>query len=263
MNLQSIADSALKLILETGNYLLQERKAFDSHLIEEKSAHNLVTTVDKGAEKRLVEGLKKILPEAGFVAEEGTSTKKGEVYNWIVDPIDGTTNFVHDLPAYSISVALQRNNETVIGLVHIPATQELFYSWEGAPAFLNGVEIHVSKTENIDQSLMATGFPYATYPKLDNLLELYKWFLINSRGVRRFGSAAIDLAYTAAGKYEGFYEWGLSPWDVAAGAFLVKQAGGKVTDFNDETDYINGNGILATNEKTHAELTTILSRYDL
>ena len=263
MDIQNLTTQVVELTRETGAYLLKERAAFDAHTIEEKSAHNLVTTVDKGSEERLVAGLSKLLPESGFIAEEGTATHKGEVYNWIVDPIDGTTNFVHNLPTYSISIALKRNETTILGVIYVPVTNEMFYSWEGAPAYCNGKEIHVSSTTKVETSLMATGFPYATYPKLDNLMQLYKWFLIHSRGVRRFGSAAIDLAYVAAGKFEGFYEWGLSPWDVAAGAFLVQQAGGKVTDFNNREDYINGNGILATNAHTHSELHSILSDNDL
>lgn len=263
MDIQLVVDKVLSLTKETGAYLLKERAAFDQHKIEEKGAHNLVTSVDKGSELRLVNGLRKILPESGFIAEEGTDSTKGEVHNWIIDPIDGTTNFVHNLPTYSISIALKRHEETILGVIYIPVTDELFYSWENAPAYLNGKEISVSPTKEVHTSLMATGFPYATYPKLDNLMQLYKWFLINSRGVRRFGSAAIDLAYVAAGKFEGFYEWGLSPWDVAAGAFLVQQAGGHVTDFNNQPDYINGNGILATNQHTHKELVEILANYEL
>lgn len=263
MNLELIAKKTLLLVQETGLWLLEQRVHFDEAKIEEKSAHNLVTSVDKGSEERLVEGLSNILPESGFIAEEGTSVKKGEIYNWIIDPIDGTTNFVHNIPAYCISIALQQQDETVLGIVYAPVTNEMFYSWKGAGAvFLNEKEIQVSPEQNMDKVLMATGFPYATYQKTDELFQIYKWFITHSRGVRRLGSAALDLAYVAVGRFEGFYEWGLSPWDVAAGAFLVQQAGGQVSDFDGDASYlINQNGIVASNKHIHEDVLKVLCKH--
>lgn len=261
MNLQVITHQVINLSKAVGKFIKTEAEKLKSSDIEEKGIHNLVTYVDKQAEKMLVRELSKILPEAGFIAEEDQSLPKGERFNWIVDPLDGTTNFIHSVPLYSISIALTDGNETIMGLVYEINLEECFYSWKGAPAFLNEKQIQVSRQEKLDKSLLATGFPYYDYSLLDPYLELFKDLMRTTRGVRRLGSAAVDLAYVAAGRFEVFYEYGLNPWDVAAGAFLVKQAGGEVTDFKGEDNYVFGKQIISSNKLTHDEFSKKLSSY--
>ncbi len=247
INLETICQKVCELSKTTGGFILAERSKFSTTQIEIKGKNDFVSYVDKTSEKLIVEGLEKLLPEAGFIAEEGTSTKKGDVYNWIIDPLDGTTNFIHGIPCFAISIALMRNQELIMGVVYEINFDECFYAWEGSKAYLNGKEISVSKIDKVSDSLIATGFPYYDYSRLNEYMELFKHFMKNTHGLRRLGSAATDLAYVACGRFEGFYEYCLQPWDVAAGAFIVKQAGGKVTDFKGEENYIFGREIVAGN----------------
>lgn len=247
MNLQKVCLHVCELSKEVGLFIKNERQKFSSDKIEIKGKNDLVSYVDKTAEQKIIESLSKLIPEAGFIAEEGTSTKKGEVYNWVIDPLDGTTNFIHGLPCYAVSIALLRNNEPVLGVVYEINFDECFYAWEGSKAYLNGNEISVSKVGSLNDSLLATGFPYYDYSKMKEYLELFQYFMKNTHGLRRLGSAATDLAYVACGRFEGFYEYCLQPWDVAAGVFIVQQAGGKVTDFKGGNDYIFGREVVAGN----------------
>ncbi|MCG8410706.1 MAG: inositol monophosphatase [Bacteroidales bacterium] len=245
MNLEYICKQVVELTNEVGKFINHE---LNSKLkIETKGRHDFVTHVDKTSEKKIVDKLSELIPESGFIAEEGTSTKRGDVYNWIIDPLDGTTNFIHGLSPFSISIALQRNNETVLGVVHELGLDECFYSWEGSPAYLNGREISVSSGKTIEESLIATGFPYQDYKRIKPFMETLEFFMHNSQGVRRIGSAATDLVYVACGRFEAFYEYSLNPWDVAAGAFIVQQAGGKVCDFRGDSNYLFGKEIVASN----------------
>ena len=253
MNLKDICTQVTKLTKEVGEFIINELNTNKALKVETKGLHDFVTYVDKTSEAKLVNKLAEIIPESGFIAEEGTSTKKGEKYNWIIDPLDGTTNFIHGLTPFAISIALQRNNETVLGVVHELGLNECFYAWEGSSAFLNGKEINVSIKETIQESLIATGFPYYDYKRIDPFLQTLKYFMENSHGVRRIGSAATDLVYVACGRFEAFYEYSLSPWDVAAGAFIVQQAGGIVADFKGGDNYIFGKEIIATNKAVYTE----------
>ena len=201
----------------------------------------------KTSEKKIVAGLEKIFPQAGFITEEKTINKIGEEYNWIIDPLDGTTNFIHSIPCYAISIALMQNKTLVMGIVYEINLDECFYAWEKSKAYLNEKEIHVSKNVSLEHSLLATGFPYYNYSKMDEYIELFKHFMVHTRGLRRLGSAATDLAYVACGRFEGFYEYSLQSWDVAAGAFIVQQAGGKVVDFKGKNDFVFGKEIIASN----------------
>lgn len=259
MDLEKILNETLLLVKETGKFIKEEQKNLSSDKIEVKGIHNFVTYIDKSAEKKLVDGLRNILPEAGFITEEQTATNKGEVFNWIVDPLDGTTNYIHRIFPVAISIALQRNNKTILGIVYELGLDEIFYSIEGQAAYLNGKEIKVSDTEYVNDSLIATGFPYYDYERLKGYIKSFEYFMKNSRGLRRLGSAATDLAYVAAGRFDSFYEYSLSPWDVAAGAFLVQQAGGKVCDFDGGDNYLFGKEIIATNKNTFSEFKQIIS----
>jgi myo-inositol-1(or 4)-monophosphatase len=247
MNLQTLCQNVCDLSKQVGAFIKAERNNFLSTSVEVKGRNDFVSHVDKTSEKKLIEGLSILLPESGFIAEEGTSTKKGDLYNWIIDPLDGTTNFIHGVPCFSISIGLMRGDELIMGVVYEINLDECFYAWENSKAFLNGKEIHVSAAPTLADSLLATGFPYYDYGRMDEYLELFKYFMKNTHGLRRLGSAATDLAYVACGRFEGFYEYGLQPWDVAAGAFIVQQAGGKVTDFKGKNNYIFGKELAAGN----------------
>ena len=253
MKIDIITKQVVNLSKEVGQYIKQEVDKLQNSDIEVKGINNLVTYVDKQSEKIIVTELAKLIPEAGFIAEENASLKKAERYNWIIDPLDGTTNFIHGLPPFAISIALMDGDEVIIGVVFEINLNECFYAWKNGPAFLNGKEIRVSKTEKLDRSLIATGFPYYDYSKLTKYMDLLSDLMQSSHGVRRLGSAAVDLAYVACGRFELFYEYGLQPWDVAAGVLIVKQAGGSVSDFSGKKDYIFGGEIIASNKLTHNE----------
>lgn len=231
----------------TGVFIAEQAKGFNDSMIENKGLHDLVSYVDREAEKMIIEALSAILPEAGYIAEEGTFSKRGDLYNWVIDPLDGTTNFMQGIPVYAVSIALMHGDELVVGVVYEIGQQECFYAWKDGGAYLNGAKISVTNKVDLNEALLATGFPYTNFDQLDAYMDFLKWTLKNSRGVRRIGSAATDLAYVACGRFDAFWEYNLKPWDVAAGALLVKEAGGFVADFKGETDFIFGNTILASN----------------
>ncbi len=253
MIVKDLALQVVELARETGEMLLEKRKSISSEDIEVKGKNDFVTRFDKMSEEKIVARLSQLLPEAGFVAEEGTSTKVGEVYNWFIDPIDGTTNFMHGAPPFSISIALQQNDEMILGVVYDMFSGECFYSSKGDAVYVNGEVVSCSATKTVKDSLFATGFPYKDLGRMNAFMNSLTYFMENSHGLRRLGSAAVDLAYVACGRYDGFYEYGLKPYDVAAGAFLVQQAGGKVTDFKGGNDFIFGQELVAGNGHNFSE----------
>ncbi len=258
MNLISIEKQVIELTGEVANFINEERKHFDRANIEQKDTFtNLVSYVDKESERKLVDGLEKILPGSGFLGEEGTNKKGTNEFQWIIDPLDGTTNFLHGVPIFAISIGLRRGNKTVLGVVHEVSHHECFYAIEGGKAFCNGNEIKVSPVVQLSESLLATGFPYFYSVKKDQYLDIVKAFLEKSHGIRRLGSAAIDLAYVACGRLEGFFEFDLKPWDVAGGTFILQQAGGKVTDFSGGNNYLFG-GELCAAGNIHAAMLALI-----
>ncbi|MGQ1890253.1 inositol monophosphatase family protein [Thermophagus sp. OGC60D27] len=258
-NYHQICEETVKIARETGlfvkNFRLKHRPD-----VETKGKNDFVTQIDKASEQRLVEALGNLLPEAGFIAEENTSNKIGDTLNWIIDPIDGTTNFIHGLYPFAISIALKENDRMVVGVVYEMGMDECFYTWEGGPALLNGKEIHVSNTPTVADSLIATGFPYTNYGLIQNFMETLDYFMKNSHGLRRLGSAAVDLAYVACGRFDGFYEYNLKAWDVAAGAFLVQQAGGKVSDFKGGDNYLFGKELVCANNLMFEEMQNTIAK---
>jgi myo-inositol-1(or 4)-monophosphatase len=247
MDLKKICEGASEIICRTGEFIRKERNLLSADKVEVKGTHNFVTYVDKEAEAQLIIGLNRLFPKAGFIAEEGTRVPGKDVFKWVIDPLDGTTNYIHGAPPYSISVALMENDNVILGIVLEIFSSELFYSYLGAPAFLNGHEIHVSANAELSGALIATGFPYNNFDRMTPFMKSLDYFFLNSAGVRRLGSAAVDLAYVACGRYDAFYEYNLNPWDVAAGAFLVNQAGGNTSDFSGGNGYIFGKEIAAAN----------------
>jgi myo-inositol-1(or 4)-monophosphatase len=254
MNLEEICKQIIEVTTHTGRFIQKEAASFSTDKIEIKGKNDLVSYVDKAAEKMIVEALEKILPEAGFIAEENTSSKKGEHYDWIIDPLDGTTNFMHGLPPYSISIALRKDTKIIAGVVHELNSDEIFYAWLGGGAWLNGKRLNVSKIETLENSLLVTGFPYIDNGNLSRYMDLLQHFIENSHGVRRLGSAAVDLAYVAAGRLEVFYEYNLKPWDLAAGSLIVQEAGGTVTDFSGADNYLFGKELIASNGRIHSTI---------
>lgn len=261
MDLKKIENGVIECCLEVSAFMKKESAAFDRSRIEQKDGgfNNLVSYVDKEAEKKIVSALGKLFPPAGFITEEGTVEQSShQEFNWIIDPLDGTTNFLHGLPMYAISIALVQKKEPVLGVVYNVVPDECFHSVKGGKAYLNKTEIHVSAIANISESLLATGFPYYHLDKSEVYLDIIKDFLAKSHGIRRLGSAAIDLAFVACGRLEGFFEYNLNPWDVAAGAFIVQQAGGRVTDFRDENNYLFGGELCASNSALHAQMLELI-----
>jgi myo-inositol-1(or 4)-monophosphatase len=212
----------------------------------------LVSFVDKESEKVLKQRLSNILPSSSFLGEEsGSDGIQDSEFLWIVDPLDGTTNYLHGLPVFSISVALLKNGEPIVGVVDCPVLKETFTAYSGGGAHLNGEPISVAMNKRLSDTLIATGFPYYKFDRMDAYLEVLADLMQSTHGLRRMGSAAIDLAYTACGRFDGFFEMNLSPWDVAAGVLLVREAGGKVTDFQGNSSVIFNKEILAASESIY------------
>ncbi len=259
-NLKTLCLQTTEIVKEVGLFIKQELGKVNSSAIETKSKNSLVSYVDQEAEQRLVQELSKLTPEAVFLTEEETiATQKGAL-RWIIDPLDGTTNFLHQLPFFSISVALQENDETILGVVLEVNREECFYAWKDGGAYLNKDPIQVSQNPNLADALIATGFPYYDYSRTKNYLAVLEYFMEHTRGIRRFGSAALDLAYVACGRFDAFYEYSLNAWDVAAGAFIVQEAGGKVTDFKGGDDYLFGKEIVASSSLLAAEIQEVIKK---
>src|SRR5690606_29478748 len=245
IDLEKTCNQVIDICKEAGNYIRGEYLVFLSKQIEEKGLHDLVSYVDKESERLLVDSLQKLIPESGFITEEETNRDKGAMYNWILDPLDCTTNFIHKVPTFSVSVALTRGDELVIGVVYEINRDECFSAYKNGGAYLNGKEISVSQTEKLSQSLLATGFPFRLFDNLDNYLAVLKSLMQQTRGIRRIGSAAVDLAYTACGRFDCFFEYNLNNYDIAAGVLIVQEAGGKVCDFDGNDQMLAKGSVVA------------------
>ncbi len=259
-NASELLPSVVELSREVGRFLRKLQSEIQQSEIQFKGRSNdMVSRADKEAEQRFVEGLSQLLPEAGFIAEEGTSTKIGKDYNWIIDPLDGTTNYLYGIPFYCTSVALRQKEHIALGVIYDPVHDECFSAALGQGAYLNGKRIAVSQQNDLSKSLIALGFPYDHRGKLAWYLDILERVTNSTRGVRRPGAAALDMAYLACGRFEAFYEYGLNPWDVAAGSIIVTEAGGRVSDFAGGDDYIFGENILCSNTLLHESLRSLLT----
>ncbi len=259
INLEEICTGAKVIVHEVVEFIRNQSGKLKLSQIEKKGFNDLVSYVDITAEQMLVDRLQKLIPGSGFITEENTASNNKEEYIWVIDPLDGTTNFVHGVPCYAVSVALMQNSDVVMGIVHEVNLDECFCSWNGAPAFLNNRVIGVSNRKLLSESLIATGFPYTNFDRLKEYMDVFDFFMKNTHGIRRPGSAAVDLAYVAAGRFDAFYEYGLNAWDVAAGAYLVKQAGGRVTDFSGSGNYIFGKEIVAASNHVFDEFFKVVN----
>lgn len=274
MNDIQLCTEVCTLAREVGQYVVGERIKIN-HVVDSQSKglHDYVTRFDRESERRIVERLRQLLPEGDFIVEENTAQRSaGSRYTWIVDPIDGTTNFMHGLAPTCISIALQDNQLSVeqgrpsmaLGVVYELWGDECFAacrSQEGAT--LNGSPISVSRAAKLDDSLIATGFPYTDFGRMEQYMRMLEWTMRHSHGVRRLGSAAADLVYTACGRCDAFYEYGLKPYDVAAGAFIVEKAGGKVGDFGGGCNWLTGGEMVAANPYVFDELVSQIQYFGL
>jgi myo-inositol-1(or 4)-monophosphatase len=260
MNLETLSKEVIQLAKEVGSFIREEAKNFRIDDIEYKGKSDLVSYVDKTAEERIVKRLVELLPEAGFITEEQTINKTGEVYNWIVDPLDGTTNFIHGLPIYSVSIALEQHKELILGVVYEINLDECFYAWKGGGAYLNDRPIAVSPHQELSQTLIATGFPYKNFEKENQYLAIVREFMQQSHGLRRMGSAAVDMAYVACGRFDGYFEYNINLYDIAAGVVIVREAGGTAFNFSGGDEFLESREIIASNGKIAAAMKDVVQR---
>lgn len=261
MNYELLCSKVIAITRLTGNFIRKESMNFDANAVEFKGLNDLVSYVDKTAEKQLVRNLAKLIPGAGFTTEEETVNSRGAVYNWIIDPLDGTTNFIHGIPTYAISVALYEDDQPVIGVVYEINRGEMFFTYKGGAAYLNNKEIHVSTRTSLADSLLATGFPYYQFDKQAQYMQLFSEMMQKCHGLRRIGSAATDLAYVACGRFDAFFEYNLNAWDVAAGAYLVQQAGGNIMNFSGGAEFLEKREILASNGLIHEDILAVMNAH--
>jgi myo-inositol-1(or 4)-monophosphatase len=226
--------------------------------IELKGQANLVTIADKKSEELIIGGILSRYPSHSILAEESGVTQPGASVQWIIDPVDGTTNFAHGYPFYCVSIAVEENGEVICGVVYDPVRDEMFTAAAGEGAYCNGERIQVSTADQLSKSLLITGFPYNFRERIDTIIEQFRSFLVASQAVRRGGSAALDLCYVAAGRLDGFWELNLQAWDTAAGQLILKEAGGRVTDFKGGPFSIYEKEILASNGRIHEEMLAVL-----
>lgn len=259
--LEQLTTLACQAVQETAAFIRGEIGKVQVNQIEEKFLNGLVSYVDRTAEETLVSKLSDLLPEAAFLTEEETVAQNDAYFQWIIDPLDGTTNFLYGLPHYSISVALKAGEQLVIGIVYHVPNEALFYAWLGGGAFCNGQPIHVGQRGEMRQALIGTGFPYHNFSRADAWFGALKTFTQEARGVRRFGSAALDLAYVACGKFDVFFEYGLNAWDVAGGAVLVREAGGFVSDFEGGSLFVEKREILAASTAVYPAALTVMRQH--
>jgi myo-inositol-1(or 4)-monophosphatase len=239
-----------ELAREAGGLLMSY---FGNVAIEYKGDADLVTRADRNSEKLIVEQIRRRWPEHDLIGEEGSRNETGSDYRWYIDPLDGTTNFAHGYPVFCVSMALEYRGERIAGVVYDPTRDEMFAAGKGSGSRLNGVPIRVSRTPHLQESLVATGFPSHKRHKNPNI-HFYHQLTLRSHGVRRAGSAALDLCYVSCGRYDGFWEFNLNPWDTAAGVLIAQEAGGTVTNFSGQPFSIDSRQVLASNSIIHEEL---------
>lgn len=254
-NLQVLCKEVLVLAREVAVFIKGEIDNVTQADIETKDLNSLVSYVDKTAEERLVAGLSKLLPDSGFITEEKTTLQdSSHEYTWIIDPLDGTTNYLKRIPHYSTSIALTYQGNLVLGVVSDISQDTYYHAIKDGGAYCNGSRIKTSKVSKLNEAIVVTGFPYNRKAEFDDLMNTLAYFLKQSRGIRRLGSAALDLAYVASGRLDAYYETSLNIWDVAAGILLVKEAGGTVTDFSGGGDSLDKAEVVVSNPALHPEV---------
>lgn len=258
MNLEQICKQTITIVEQTGQFIYDQLGRVSDSQIMDKDHNSLVSYVDKTAEEQLVERLTSILPQATFITEEETVANEESDLVWIIDPLDGTTNFLHQIPVFSVSVGLQVEGVLKVGVIYEINRKETFYAWRGGGAYLNNRSIRVKSTKILGDTLIATGFPSRHFEYLDTYFSVMQSLMTSTRGLRRLGSAAVDLAYVACGRFDGFFEFGLNPWDIAGGIVIVEEAGGRISDFNGGNDFLFGKQLLASNGSVHEDLLKVI-----
>ena len=254
-------NTAKKAALEAGKILKQHFRKISASDIREKIKNDYLTFVDEQAEKKILEIIQNRYPEHSILAEESGKQNKNHSHCWIIDPLDGTKNYINGIPVFAVSIALQIKNEIVVSVVLDVMQNDVYFAEKNQGAYQNDKIISVSNEENIDKSLLATGFPFKNKNMLEPYMNCFKDIFYHCSGARRMGSAAIDLAYVASGHFEAFWEMGLNPWDMAGGELVITEAGGKVTDFWNESNHLSNSFILASNNKIHEILLKIISKH--
>ena len=246
MNLQEMTLAVCEVARQAGAYIREERSKFSLESVERKHAHDYVSYVDKGSERLIVSALRALLPEAGFITEEGLAGHDSEQMLWVVDPLDGTTNFIHQYAPYAVSIALLQGKTILIGVVYEICADECFYAWQGGGAYLNGKPLHVS-SQKIQDALLCLQFPYNSDAYKTVMKRLIDCLYGNVCSIRACGSAAMALCQVAAGRLDGYAEQYIGQWDYMAGSLIVMEAGGQVTDYSGSDDFTQGNSVVATN----------------
>jgi myo-inositol-1(or 4)-monophosphatase len=244
---------AVRAARDAGKLIVPYLDRIDRLPVITKEKNDFVTEVDRNAEQLIINTLKQAFPDHSIMAEESGKSGAGD-YQWIIDPLDGTTNFLHGFPQFAVSIALKHKNKLILGVVYDPLRQELFTASAGDGAYLNNRRIRVSKQMGLQGALLGTGFPYKDQQHIDTYLAMFKSLFPDTAGIRRAGSAALDLAYVACGRLDGFWEIGLSAWDMAAGALLIREAGGIITDFSAEENYLEKGHVIAGNPKVFNQM---------
>lgn len=261
LNLEKLTLEVADVARQAGAFIKQARQSLSASDIKSKKPHDYVTKVDKQSEAFLIESLRRLLPQAGFIIEEMGATWQGESYVWVVDPLDGTTNFIHDMGSYCVSIALRGKEGLLLGVVYDPVRDECFHSWKGAgQSYNNGVPIRVSRTGSFQDALIITELPYNSKGYHDCAMNLLESFMGNVAAIRMNGSAALAICYVASGRVDAWMEAYLGRWDFSAGALILKEAGGRMTDFLGRDDFLDGHHVVATNTLLHEEVLDVLSK---
>ena len=259
--MHGMVNIAIRAARRAGELMIRQLSQLDTLQITEKSRNEFVTQVDRAAEVTIIEVIRDHYPDHAILAEESGASGEND-YQWIIDPLDGTTNYVHGFPVFSVSIGVTYRGDLQHGVVYDPLRQEIFSASRGEGALLDGRRIRVSKRQNLQQSLIGTGFPYRlNLQHIDRYLGMLKAVMLETAGVRRPGSAALDLCYVAAGRIDGFWELGLSKWDVAAGALIIREAGGRISDFRGTDAYLDSGNIVAGNPKIYAAMSRLLAPF--
>jgi myo-inositol-1(or 4)-monophosphatase len=259
--MHGMVNIAVRAARRAGELMIRQLNQLEALKVTEKAKNEFVTQVDKNAEATIIEVIRDHYPDHAILAEESGAAGDHE-FQWIIDPLDGTTNYVHGFPVFSVSIAVARRGEIEHGVVYDPLRQEIFSASRGGGAQLDGHRIRVSKRTSLQQSLIATGFPYrANLKHIDRYLEMLRAVMLETAGVRRPGSAALDLCYVAAGRVDAFWELGLAKWDIAAGALIIREAGGRISDFRGGDGYLESGNVVAGNPKVYAALSKLLAPF--